>query len=163
MRSLQRIRTQIRVVSAFRDAATRQTLRRRAQMMAQYSLEAPPQSKSPHNKSPRSLSPPMTPPQAQQTPRASTHEHAAPIEPHAARPASVLWHQLVNRIRFQIRVTRAFQAGLGARMSLEHGPHVHHSYTPTSTRRRESDLPFQGAKAPIAEDIPLGESSQDIG
>ena len=162
MRSLQRIRTQIRVVSAFRDAATRQTLRRRAQMMAQYSLDAPPHSKSPHNKSPRSLSPPVTP-QAQQTPRVSTLDHSAAIEPpHAARPASELWHQLVNRIRFQIRVTRAFQAGLGARMSLEHGPHTHYSYTPTNNRRRESDLPFQTTKAPIAEEIPLGESNQDI-
>ncbi len=41
VRGMGRLRTQLRVVSAFRGAAGRHSLRRRASIMANYALEAP--------------------------------------------------------------------------------------------------------------------------
>eukprot|EP00051_Salpingoeca_urceolata_P001296 m.39842 g.39842 ORF g.39842 m.39842 type:complete len:1317 (-) comp11313_c0_seq1:125-4075(-) len=99
VRSLNRLRAQVRVVSAFRSSAAVSRLRQRTARMSHYTLGGPRPAPDgdrmiPHPRRPEMLM--VCPEHAQQHPS----------------PAQAMWRSAMHRVRFQLRVVRSFQSGI---------------------------------------------------
>ena len=132
-RGLQRLRTQIRVVSAFRGAYERNTLQSRAHLMASYSRKLPVSHTA------------ITTTyllNSLQAIRAPTPDSSIIV-----RAPKELWRQTLNRLRFQIRVSNAFRAGIVARrMHLEQSG----GFNPIGKRSTSPRVASDPPQAPIA-------------